>query len=133
MAVTEGNGMDETTAGGAGALTPQQVELVFGALPFDMTFVDEAGRVAWYSPYRIFKRVHSDIGRDVVACHSPATRPQVTRLMSELATGWRDGAEFLSEKDGRAVEVVYTALRDAAGTYRGVLEVCRWADAEPLG
>lgn len=121
--------MDETIPEGAGALTPEQAGLVFGALPLDLTFVDGSGRVAWYSPYRIFDRAPSDIGRDVVECHSAATRPRVARLMSELASGWRDSAEFLSEKDGRAVEVVYLALRDAGGAYRGVLEVCRWADA----
>ena len=78
--------------------------------------------------YRIFRRSPEDIGRDAVECHSPATRSYVSQLFSEFATGWRDTAEFVEQKDGRMVSVKYIAVRDSDGTYRGVLEIAQYLD-----
>ncbi len=106
-----------------GALLPSELRLLLESLPFDMTYVDEQRIVRWYSPHRLFKRMPEDIGKDVLACHSPATRAEVDRLMSELESGWRDSAEFLTSCDAGPASVRYLALRDAEGTYRGTLEI----------
>ena len=111
-----------------GALSLEQLLLMLDSLPMDLTFIDEHGAVRFYSSYRIFERLPETIGTDVVACHAPATRPRVAQLISELASGWRDSAEFLTEKDGRAVSVRYLAVRDSDGTHRGVLEIAQYLD-----
>ena len=112
-----------------GALTPEQVRLVMNELQLDLTFVDEHNVIRYYSEhFRVFERTPEDIGTDVVACHSPGTRSRVERLLSELASGWRDSAEFLEKKGERLVDVRYVALRDEAGAYRGCLEIASWAE-----
>jgi DUF438 domain-containing protein len=113
-----------------GSLTPEQLVAVLGALPLDMTFVDEKGIVRYFSAYRIFSRPQSCLGRDVLDCHSPATRSNVAGMLAEFESGQRDTAEFLAHEDARAVEVRYVALRDGDGRYTGCLEMCRWVDSE---
>lgn len=106
-----------------GELLPREVRLILESMPLDMTFVDENRIVRWYSPYRLFKRRPEDIGKDVIMCHSLATRGNVDRLMSEFESGWRDSAEFLTHSDAGETSVRYLALRDAEGVYRGTLEI----------
>jgi uncharacterized protein len=118
-----------------GRLLPGEVCRILDALPLDLTFVDADDVVRWYSPHRIFNRQPSDIGQNVLLCHSDASRPGVARLIGELRDGIRDVAEFLERSKGRLVQVRYFALRDDDGTYRGVLEVAQkvgdvWPQAE---
>jgi len=108
-----------------GRLLPDEVRLILGALPLDLTFVDATNTVRWYSPHRIFDRQPGDVGRDVIQCHSDASRPGVARLIDELRDGIRDVAEFLEQSKGKLVQVRYFALRDDDGAYRGVLEVAQ--------
>ncbi len=113
----------------AGTLTYAQVRALLGALEADITFVDGEDTVRYYNEaYRIFTRKPSDIGRNVVSCHSPGVQGRVAQLISELREGWRDDAEFLERKDGRLVRVRYLALRDEDGEYLGILEVARYLD-----
>ena len=110
-------------------MTLKELMIAFEAFPADITFVDADGIVLHYSErYRIFTRKPTDIGRDVVECHSPGVQGRVSRLMDELRDGWRDEAAFLEKKDGRDVHVRYMPLRDPEGTYMGVLEIVQWAD-----
>ena len=131
--------MSESIPMEVGELLPDDVRAILGVLPLDLTFVDADDRIRWYSPHRIFNREPSDIGRDVMACHSESTRPGVSRLIHELRDGIRDVAEFLEQSKGRLVQARYFALRDAGGVYRGVLEVAQavgdvWPEADaPTG
>lgn len=111
-----------------GALSPQQLVSAFSAIPADVTFVDAEGMVRYYSEYRIFSRTPACLDRAVAECHSDATKAAVERLLSELASGWRDEAVFLEHKDGRPVVSRYIALRAEDDTYVGCLEVAQWAD-----
>lgn len=112
-----------------GEISLEQLLLVLETLPIDLTFVDENGMVRFYSRnHRIFERSPEVIGTDVQECHSPPTRPGVAQLMSELATGWRDSADFVEEHEGRMVSVRYQAVRDDTGAYRGVLEIAQYVD-----
>jgi DUF438 domain-containing protein len=97
------------------------------AAPADVTFVDGDGVVRHFSQYRIFSRPKSCLDRDVLACHSESSRPGIARLLAEFRDGWRDEAYFLSQKDGRDVDVRYVAVRDADGGYLGCLEIAQWA------
>lgn len=86
----------------AGALSRPVLDALFKAVPVDLTFVDAAGRVAWFSngPHRVFPRSPSVIGRDVRNCHprESVDRGEVfrgagpfgkhpTRFLNPLASG----------------------------------------------
>ena len=114
----------------SGSLSVEQVVAVFSAIPADVTFVDADNVVRYYSEYRIFDRTPACLDQDVLGCHPPRSRAGIERLISELRDGWRDEATFLELKGGRAVNVRYLALRDADGTYVGVVEIALWADGE---
>jgi DUF438 domain-containing protein len=112
---------------GNGSLTPRQLVGAFSSLRADVTFVDADGIVRYYSDYRIFSRTPEALGEHVELCHSEATRARVAQLVSELATGWRDDASFIEEKDERLVQTRYIAVRDG-DEYLGCLEVAQWVD-----
>jgi DUF438 domain-containing protein len=112
---------------GSGSLTPRQLVAAFAALHADVTFVDADGIVRHYSDYRIFTRTPDALGTHVELCHSEASRARVAQLISELATGWRDDAAFIEDKDGRLVHTRYIAVRDG-DEYLGCLEVAQWVD-----
>jgi DUF438 domain-containing protein len=115
----------------SGSLSCEQVVAVFSAIPADVTFVDADNIVRYYSEYRIFDRTPTCLDQDVLDCHSPRSRPGIERLIAELRDGWRDEATFLELKNGRSVSVRYSAVRDAEGSYLGLVEVATWADVEP--
>ena len=56
-----------------GAMTLEQIALIFTHLPVDVTFVDDGNDVRFYSGgnNRIFERTPDIIGRNVLNCHSP--------------------------------------------------------------
>jgi DUF438 domain-containing protein len=62
-----------TVALDTGALTPDQVNLMHTHLPIDITYVDSADRVAYYSSGKelIFPTSPGIIGRQVSKCHPP--------------------------------------------------------------
>jgi DUF438 domain-containing protein len=108
-----------------GVLTPEQINLLLTHLPVDVTFVDENNTVRYFTQTkdRVFVRTPAIIGRNVEDCHPPHSVHIVTRLVEELRSGKRDSAEFWIEMGGKFVHIAYYALRDAAGVYKGVIEV----------
>lgn len=110
---------------GTGTLAPEEIDLILRHLPFDMTFVDEADKVRYYSegPERIFPRTPAVIGRSVQNCHPPSSVHVVNRILQAFRSGERDVAEFWIEIQGSFVYIRYFAVRDEAGAYRGCLEV----------
>jgi DUF438 domain-containing protein len=120
---------DEAGAGllalDTGALTVQQVNLLLTNLPVDVTYVDDADRVRYFSAgrERIFPRSPAIIGRQVQKCHPPASMHRVQEILDSFRAGDRDDAEFWIQMGGRFVYIRYFALRDRAGAYQGTLEV----------
>jgi len=108
-----------------GALTPGQVNLLLKNLPFDVTFVDEADTVRYFSAgaERIFPRSPGIIGRKVQNCHPPASVNVVNRILEAFRKGERQAAEFWLQTRGRFIHIRYIAIRDEAGRYGGCLEV----------
>ena len=107
-----------------GALTLAQLDLLFRALPFDVTYVDENDRVRFYSEgERVFPRSPGAIGREVRNCHPPKSLDRVEQILSEFKAGTKDEAEFWIEMGPKFVHIRYFALRDADGAYQGCLEV----------
>ena len=111
-----------------GSLSPAEVAASFAALPADVTFIDAEGIVRYYSSYRIFSRTPECLDRHVLDCHSEASMPGVARMLSEFASGWRDEAVFVEQKNGRDVSVRYMAVRGEGNAYLGCLELAQWAD-----
>jgi DUF438 domain-containing protein len=106
-----------------GALSLEQLDLLLGTLPLDVTFVDENDEVRFYSEgERVFPRSPGVIGRRVQNCHPPASMHKVQQILDAFRAGEKDVADFWIVHGGRFLHIRYFALRDAAGTYRGVLE-----------
>jgi DUF438 domain-containing protein len=107
-----------------GALAPEQIALLLGALPIDVTFVDENDVVRFYSEgERIFPRSPGVIGRTVQNCHPPASVYKVQEILDAFRAGEKSAADFWIQREKKFVHIRYFALRDGDGTYRGVLEV----------
>jgi DUF438 domain-containing protein len=113
-----------------GALTPEQIALLFVHLPVDVTFVDAANDVRFYSggKHRIFERTPDIIGRNVLNCHHPDSVQIVFRILEDFRTGQRDTAEFWlqtkpADQGGRFIHIRYFAVRDTHGKFYGTMEV----------
>ena len=106
-----------------GALTAEQLGLMLTALPVDISFVDENDEVRFYSEgERIFPRSPGVIGRKVQNCHPPASVHKVQEIVDAFRAGEKDVAEFWIEMQGKFLHILYFAIRDEAGAYRGVVE-----------
>ncbi|MCO1602146.1 DUF438 domain-containing protein [Desulfosporosinus nitroreducens] len=108
-----------------GALTLEQISLIFNHLPIDITFVDKKDNVRYFSygKERIFQRSKAIIGRKVSDCHPPDSVHIVNKIVGDFKSGKRDSAEFWIHMDGKFVLIQYFALHDPDGTYRGTIEV----------
>lgn len=107
-----------------GALSLEQLILIFNHLPMDITYVDESGRVRFFSnpPHRIFPRTTAIIGRDLKNCHPHESVHIVQKIVESFRNGSRDHADFWINMRGKRILIQYFAVREANGTYRGVLE-----------
>jgi len=107
----------------AGALTPEQMELVLGHLPVDVSLMDERHVVVyWRGP--TFEDCEDEyIGRHVDDCHNPQSRASIARMIETFTAGTRDEEVFWYIEDGRQKVTRYIAVRDGEGAYRGMMEV----------
>jgi hypothetical protein len=108
-----------------GALTQEQINLMLTHLPVDVTFVDEHDHVRYFSQgrERIFDRSPAIIGREVTKCHPPQSVHRVTIILDDFRAGKRDVAEFWIQMGGQFIHIRYFALHNAAGQYKGCIEV----------
>ncbi|HBV67953.1 MAG TPA: PAS sensor protein [Clostridiales bacterium] len=107
-----------------GELTFDEILMVFGALPVDLTFVDENNRVRFFTKPkdRIFPRSAAVIGRDVKNCHPPESVHVVEEIIESFRSGRETTAKFWINMKGKIILIQYFALFDSSGKYRGVLE-----------
>lgn len=115
-----GNILDVAT----GKLTLDQVNLIYRHMPVDLAYVDENNRVCFYtdSSHRIFPRSKNVIGREVTNCHPRKSVHVVEEIVEKFRNGEEDSAEFWINKPNLFIYIHYVAVRDADGTFRGVLE-----------
>ena len=108
-----------------GKLTLEQINLLFRHLPVDLSYVDENELVKFYSdtPHRIFPRSANVIGREVKNCHPAKSVHVVEEIVEKFRSGEQSQAEFWINKPGLFIYVIYTAVRDENGKFRGVLEM----------
>ena len=113
--------LDVTT----GKLTLEQINLIYKHLPIDISFVDENELVCFYSDtdHRIFPRSKNVIGREVMNCHPRKSAHIVREVIDKLRSGEQNKAEFWINKPGLFIYIIYVAVRDKDGKFRGVLEM----------
>jgi uncharacterized protein len=116
---------DYTFKTSTGEVTVDQLELIFGNLPVELTIIDEDNKVIFFSESgsRIFPRAPAIIGREVQNCHPPESVEIVNRIISAFRAGTKEKAEFWFKYKEKLVFTVYNALFDKSGKYRGILEV----------
>jgi len=110
---------------GTGAMSPEQISMVFNHLPVDITYVDENNTVKYFSTpnHRIFPRTTAIIGRKVSNCHPPESVHVVENIVDAFREGKKDEASFWIHMGPKFVLIRYFAVRDAYGKFRGTLEV----------
>ena len=118
-------GKDAVLDVATGKLTLEQINLLFRHLPVDLSYVDENELVKFYSdtPHRIFPRSANVIGREVKNCHPAKSVHIVEEIVEKFRSGEQSQTEFWINKPGLFIYVIYTAVRDENGKFRGVLEM----------
>ena len=118
-------GKDAVLDVATGKLTLEQINLLFRHLPVDLSYVDENELIKFYSdtPHRIFPRSANVIGREVKNCHPAKSVHVVEEIVEKFRSGEQSQAEFWINKPGLFIYVIYTAVRDENGKFRGVLEM----------
>lgn len=118
-------GKDAVLDVATGKLTLEQINLLFRHLPVELSYVDENELVKFYSdtPHRIFPRSANVIGREVKNCHPAKSVHIVEEIVEKFRSGEQSQAEFWINKPGLFIYVIYTAVRDENGKFRGVLEM----------
>ena len=108
-----------------GQLTLEQINLIYQHMPVDLSYVDENELVCFYTntKHRVFPRSKNVIGRDVKNCHPKASVHIVEEIIKKFRSGEQDKAEFWINKPDLFIYIVYYAVRDENGKFRGVLEM----------
>jgi DUF438 domain-containing protein/uncharacterized protein (DUF2249 family) len=108
-----------------GQLTLEQINLIFKHLQVDLSYVDENDIVKFYSDtkHRVFPRSAGVIGREVQNCHPRESVETVEEIIEAFRSGKQDKAEFWLEIGGKFIYIIYDAVRDEKGNFRGVLEM----------
>lgn len=110
---------------GSGAVSAEQIKLIFNHLPVDITYVDENNKVRYYSTpkHRIFPRTNAILGRDVNNCHPPESVHVVEQIVSAFKKGEKEKASFWIHMKGQFILIQYFAVRNENLEFKGVLEV----------
>ena len=104
-----------------GTLSAEQMKLVTGNLPADISFADENDILLFWSGETYKTCDARYIGRDIRDCHPEGSLEVLERILAEFKAGRRDTAEGWHEEDGRFHFTRYAAVR-AHGVYKGILE-----------
>ncbi|HEX3008151.1 MAG TPA: PAS domain-containing protein, partial [Bacteroidales bacterium] len=101
-----------------------ELEALFKVLPVDLTFVDKADKVRFFSlgPDRIFTRNRAILGRDVRMCHPPSSVHVVDQILDDFRSGKENSAAFWINMQGKFIYIEYFAMRGKNGEYLGTVE-----------
>ena len=119
------NNKEEKLNVSTGQLTLEQINLIYQHMPVDLSYVDENELVCFYTDtkHRVFPRSKNVIGRDVINCHPKASVHIVEEIIKKFRSGEQDKAEFWINKPDLFIYIIYYAVRDENGKFRGVLEM----------
>jgi DUF438 domain-containing protein len=106
----------------AGRLSEEQLELVFRHMPIGLSVADEDDVVRFWAGTGFEVCSPKLIGRDLRACHPKRVQAALEVLLADLKSGAKDEVDTVERGDHGSERIIYTALRDAEGTYCGVLE-----------
>jgi uncharacterized protein len=106
-----------------GSLTPDQLQLILAALPCDLSFADEHDVLRYWHGRTYRTCDERSLGRNVRDCHPGHSLAVLEEILGAFRSGERDSAEGWRQDGERFKYTRYCALRDAAGAYRGVLEI----------
>lgn len=108
-----------------GLLTLEQINLIFKNMPVDLSYVDENEIMRFYTDtvHRVFPRSKGVIGRDVKNCHPRESVETVERIIDAFRNKEQSKAEFWIQMKGKFIYILYTAIYDEAGNFKGVLEM----------
>lgn len=119
------NSNDSVLDVATGKLTLEQINLIYKHIRMDLSFVDETDTVKFYTDtdHRVFPRSAGVIGRKVENCHPRESLDTVLGVVEAFKSGEQDEAEFWIESRGKFIHILFVAVRDEQGKYRGVLEM----------
>ncbi len=108
-----------------GKMTLEQINLVYKHMQVDLSYVDENDIVKFYTDtkHRVFPRSAGVIGRLVENCHPRASVATVKAIIDAFRSGEQDEAEFWLDNGEKFIYIVYNAVRDEKGNFKGVLEM----------
>lgn len=125
-----------------GKLNLRQLQAILDKLPFALTFVDAADKVAYFGGgAEIFPHSKNALGNLVFYCHPAEVRPKIKQMFKQLHAGEKDEFDFFinQHKKNRQLYLRYYAVHDQQGEYLGCLEVaqdvteiCKWASEQKL-
>ncbi len=106
----------------AGRLSPEQYELVLRHMPIGLSVADETDVVRFWAGAGFGTCHPKFIGRDLHECHPKRAHAALEALLADLKSGAKDQVDTVEHGPDGSERILYTALRDTDGTYRGVLE-----------
>ena len=122
---TQSSSKDEVLNVSNGKLTLDQINLIYKHMQVDLSYVDENDIVKFYtdSKHRIFPRSPGVIGREVQNCHPRESLSMVEAIIEAFRKGEQDQADFWIDKGDKFIYIIFNAVRDDEGNFRGVLEM----------
>ena len=122
---TQLSSKDEVLDVSNGKLTLEQINLIYKHMQIDLSYVDENDIVKFYtdSTHRVFPRSPGVIGREVQNCHPRNSLSTVEAIINAFRKGEQDEAEFWIDKGDQFIYIIFNAVRDEEGNFRGVLEM----------
>ena len=106
----------------AGELTQTQIELLFAHMPVGFSVADEKDVVRFWAGDAFSTCSPKLIGRRLFDCHPKRAHAAIESLLADLKAGAKDRVDTIEHGENGSERIIYSALRDAGGTYRGVLE-----------
>lgn len=115
-----------------GQLSLNQIEHIFNALPFEVTYVNSERIFKYFNqavPHAemIFKRSPVQLNRELQFCHPPNIWPRVNELVNDLEAKRRreENLWFEQVSHNRFVHVRYLGMFDSSGAFIGIFEQVR--------
>ena len=106
-----------------GSIDADHLRFVLRMLPVDVSFADEDDVLRYWSGATYRTCDPHFIGRDLRDCHPGDSLETLEAILRAFKSGERDVAEGWHREGESFHYTRYTAVRDDAGAYRGILEV----------
>ncbi len=106
----------------AGELTRAQLKLLFAHMPIGFSVADEEDVVRFWAGEGFSSCSPQLIDHSIFDCHPQQLHAPIRSLLADLRSGKKDRIDTIEHGEDGSERIIWTALRDADGTYRGVLE-----------